>query len=118
MCTIDSYKDMDLRWYRNVVEKDLDLWHRLYLPIPKGTVIDMGAGAGETARLFLEHGATKVICIEMDEYALKLLHKNFDNDNRVIIIPEKVDKIKMDIEGSERNMIIETHFPFKWIKKH
>ena len=117
MCKIEDYNLMSLGSYRNIVENDLKIWHDHYLPIPEGTILDIGAGAGETAKFFLEHGATKVICVEMDKEAIKLLHENFDGNNRVIIVPERIDKIKIDIEGSERDMIVETHFPFKWIKK-
>ena len=53
-------------------------WEKWYLPIDvKGLIIlDVGAGEGESARFFLEHGAKKVICIEMDDVCFKRLELN------------------------------------------
>jgi SAM-dependent methyltransferase len=112
MCTIKDYENMHLGSYRNVLETELESWHEWHLPVT-GTVLDIGAGAGETAQFFLLHGAEKVICIEADRDALRMLHENFDKDPRVTIIESRVDRVKSDIEGSEKNAVIETHFPFK-----
>ncbi|HEV2119228.1 MAG TPA: class I SAM-dependent methyltransferase [Candidatus Bathyarchaeia archaeon] len=95
-----------------MVEQELEGWHDWYLPV-EGTVLDVGAGCGETAFFYLNHGAKRVICIESSPKAVELLKKNFGNDHRVVIVQALVDSIKIDIEGSERNMILETHFPFK-----
>jgi hypothetical protein len=94
--------------HRYVLERELDDWHRNYLPIGR-VVLDIGAGNGETAQFYLNHGAEHVICIEPDA---NLLYENFGSDSRVTIVPMAVNSIKSDCEGGEMNMVIETHFPF------
>jgi len=113
MCSIEDFKGLELDdEHRVTVEHELQGWHEWYLPVEK-TVLDLGSGCGETAFFYLNHGASKVICIESDPKALELLKRNFGGDSRVVIVEAHVDSIKIDIEGSERNMILETHFPFK-----
>ena len=57
-------------WRKSMCVTAVDEWNKYYLPIyVKGlTVLDVGAGEGETAKFFLEQGARKVICIEPDVY--------------------------------------------------
>ena len=113
MCTIEDFSRIELDdEHRLAVHLELEGWHKWYLPV-ENTVLDIGAGCGETAFFYLNHGAKKVICIESSPKAVELLKKNFGQDSRVIIVDAHVDSIKIDIEGSERNMIVETHFPFK-----
>jgi predicted RNA methylase len=113
MCSIEDFKRLDLDdEHRLIVEQELEGWHDWYLPV-EDTVLDLGAGCGETAFFYLNHGAKKVICIEANPKAVELLRRNFGDDSRVIIVEAHIGSIKMDIEGSERNMVIETHFPFK-----
>src|SRR5437899_4882266 len=110
MCELKDFERLELdNSHRVTLEEELELWHRFYLPVGK-TVLDLGAGCGETAFFYLNHGAEKVICVEGDPGAATLLRKNFGSDPRVTIIPEFINSIKMDIEGAEENMIIETHF--------
>ncbi|HEV2119780.1 MAG TPA: hypothetical protein VGS11_06735, partial [Candidatus Bathyarchaeia archaeon] len=113
MCSIEDFKQLELDDdHRVTVEQELEGWHEWYLPV-KSTVLDIGAGCGETAFFYLNHGARKVICVESDPKAVELLKKNFGSDSRVVIVDAHVDSIKIDIEGSERDMILETHFPFR-----
>ena|SRR2546425_7152558 len=113
MCSIEDFKQLELdEEHRVTVEQELEGWHEWYLPV-KSTVLDIGAGCGETAFFYLNHGAKKVICVEANPKAVELLKRNFGGDNRVVIVEAHVDSIKIDIEGSERDMILETHFPFK-----
>ena len=113
MCEIGDYRRLKLtETHRSYVETELQQWHDWYLPVGS-TVLDLGAGCGETTFLYLNHGAKRVIAVESDPEAVMLLRENFANDDRVTIIDAHIDSIKTDIEGSERNMIIETHFPFK-----
>ena len=108
MCEIADFKHLRLdESHKAILEGELETWHRCYLPIGK-VVLDIGAGNGETAQFYLNHGAEKVICVEPDA---KLLRENFGEDPRVVIIPLAVDSIKSDCEGAEKNMVIETHFP-------
>src|SRR5438093_12456875 len=111
MCNLEDFSNLRLTDYHaQILRDELDMWHRYYLPI-KGTVLDVGAGCGETAFFYLNHGAQRVICIESDETALECLHHNFDDNSRVVIVSAHLDGIKVDIEGSELGAIIETHFP-------
>jgi hypothetical protein len=92
------------------------MWHLYYLPrkpLAGKTVLDLGAGCGETAKFFLNHGASRVVCVEPDNKCLDYLRKNFGNDPRVTIVSDFVDHIKVDIEGAEEGMIFEAHFPVK-----
>ena len=118
MCKIEDFKDLSLtKEHREMLSGELETWHRVYLPVGD-TVLDVGAGCGETALLYLNHGAKKVICIECDPEALKHLRKNFSSDDRVLIVNVRIDSIKIDIEGSEDGLVIETHFPFKMRKMY
>jgi SAM-dependent methyltransferase len=94
-------------------------WSYDYIPTGfslKGlTVLDAGAGYGETAHLFLENGAAKVIAIESDPLASESLRQTIKaNGWPVEVIPEpfklehlklKFDVCKMDIEGGEAELL-------------
>lgn len=83
----------------------------------KGKVIlDVGADYGSTAECFLASGATKVICVDGDEGNYSCIlgfvsdkkdkvipHKKWicSPDNIAEILTNKVDIVKMDIEGAE-----------------
>jgi hypothetical protein len=111
MCTLDDFRHLKLdAIHRDILVGELELWHRVYLPIGN-IVLDVGAGNGETAQFYLNHGAKKIICIESDA---GLLCENFAHDPRIMIVPFGIDSIKVDAEGCEENMIIETHFPSKF----
>src|SRR6266571_462931 len=99
--------------YRTTVKREPQMWHESYLPV-QGTVVDMGAGCGETAFFYLHHGAEHVVCIEPSPAALACLRENFGNDPRVTILPFKIGHLKVDIEGGEEGMAVETHFPIRW----
>ncbi len=119
MCTVSDFGSLSLDpVHRSYVETELELWHEAYLPV-RGTVLDVGAGCGETAFFYLNHGASHVICVESDSEAVLHLRKNFGGDSRVTIVPMRVDSVKIDVEGSEEGMVLETHFPvrFKSVRK-
>lgn len=91
-------------------------WKKHYLPINVRdlTVLDVGAGEGETARLFLENGAAKVICIEPSDEAFAYLKKNAVSHPIVPINKrfemsdletQSFDFLKMDIEGYEESLL-------------
>jgi predicted RNA methylase len=79
-------------------------------------VLDVGAGEGETARFFLEHGAKSVICIEKNINCAKWLRKNAEcHPISYFIKPFELndlnmnfDFLKMDIEGYEE-MLLDKH---------
>lgn len=115
MCELADFADLELtplcrRW----LEDELESWHRDYLPVA-GTVLDVGAGSGETARFYLLHGADRVICIERYRPAFEMLCRNFAGDPRVTAIHADLSKIKVDVEGAEENMDLEIHFPYRWV---
>jgi hypothetical protein len=119
MCTLKDFDNLQLTpYHRKLLKEELQGWHDLYLnPARKFhkvnglmTVMDLGAGCGESAWFYLNHGAERVIAVENDPDAVKLLHANFDNDPRVTIINAGVSTIKIDIEGWEEGTVIETHF--------
>ena len=95
---------------------ELEKWHEYYLPAQGKTVLDLGAGCGETAFFYLNHGAKHVISVEPPGPALDLLRRNFGDDPRVTIVPASVDRIKIDIEGFEEGMLVETHFPTQFAR--
>jgi hypothetical protein len=110
MCKKEDFHHLELLpEHSSYLDTELELWHRCYLPVGE-TVLDLGAGCGETAQFYLNHGAKRVIAIESNPVAYALLAKNFSADERVTCISAHLDSVKMDIEGFERNMIIETHF--------
>lgn len=98
-------------------------WSKYYLPIDvRGlTILDIGAGEGETAKFFLDHGAAKVICIEPEPTALKILQTNaLNHPGKIVIYPKpfelsdlsiKHDFMKMDIEGYEEALLTIEQLP-------
>jgi hypothetical protein len=118
MCHIQDYNSIVLdETHRRIVESELEMWHQNYLPdgkdLPPGSIVlDAGAGCGETAFFFLQHGAARVVSIEGDPKILYALRHNFGADPRVIIIPVMLSHLKIDIDGGEEGMLLETHFPF------
>jgi hypothetical protein len=128
LCDLRDFDRLELLpLHRDLVQKEWYVWHRLYLPgsrlltdikgdrsLEGKEVMDLGAGCGETAFLFLNHGASRVHCFESDPAALELLKRNFGGDPRVTINQVQIGFIKIDIEGAEKDMVVETHFPAKW----
>ena len=99
-------------------------WEKHYLPefsLDGKTILDVGAGCGETAYLYFQHGAKRVIAIEIDPVQVEVLKRNSDlnswnNETRELkIIPrafelqdlsrEKFDFAKIDIEGGEADLL-------------
>jgi 16S rRNA A1518/A1519 N6-dimethyltransferase RsmA/KsgA/DIM1 with predicted DNA glycosylase/AP lyase activity len=112
MCNLSEFEKLDLLpQHRSWLEEEFELWHEHYLP-PEGVkdnlVCDIGAGCGETVQLYLNHGAGTVVAFERDRIASRKLVHNFLGDKRVLIL-EGVDFCKIDVDGSERNWLIETH---------
>lgn len=110
MCTLEDFKHLKLdSEHSKMLKNELDLWHKVYLPCGEYP-IDIGAGNGETAQFFLNHGAKKVICIEPDP---ALLLENFEDDPRVTVWPYATTFQKSDCEGGEKNATTEVHFPYR-----
>src|SRR5437867_209709 len=112
MCSISDYNGMRLcQGHSQNLTRELDWWHKAYRPGNK-VQLDIGAGCGETAKFYLNHGVEKVLCIEGNAGCLENLKANFNGDPRVIILPYFVDGIKIDIDGGEKGLVLETHFAF------
>lgn len=95
------------------------VWRRYYLPpfpLEGKTVLDIGAGCGETIYFYLLNGAKKVIANEIDPESVAFIEKNaLLNDWNVEIINGAFDIamlstyshdfMKMDIEGGEKCLV-------------
>src|SRR5256885_9400770 len=114
MCSLKDYEQIVIcQEHMQGVTQELENWHRFLIPHMGKTQLDIGAGCGETALLYLNHGAERVICVEGNKGCLRNLQRNFEDDPRVVIIPYFVENIKVDIDGGEKSMIVETHFPYR-----
>ena len=58
--------------------------------------------------MFLNHGAERVLAVEADPVNLSILQENFGMDPRVQIVPMKIDAIKIDVDGAEKGMAVES----------
>jgi hypothetical protein len=81
---------------------EAEIWEKFY-PQAKGTVLDVGSHC-DSPFWFLRHGASSVVAIDKENFAKELEHP------QIRFVQAEIDAIKIDIEGAERNMIIETHF--------
>lgn len=100
-------------------------WERDYIPeggLRGKTVLDIGAGEGESAHFFLRHGAKSVVCVEADAEKVKLLNYNTRLHNwpvKVIHEPfmlhhlweNPADFRKIDVEGAESVLLQEPSLP-------
>lgn len=111
--------------YFNAIIAEWYIWKKHYLPsspLQEKTVLDVGAGCGETAHFYFQHGAKKVIAIEPDQTAIRLLEKNATvNKWNIQIIHASFelehlnlphDYLKMDIEGFEA-ILLDLQSPLK-----
>ena len=100
----------------NIILNELSNWQAFYLPIDirNKTVLDVGAGEGETAKFFLEHGAKKVVCLESDVESYKNLYQNSKRFRGIEPLNASFslkhlyldfDFLKMDIEGYEEVLL-------------
>jgi ribosomal protein L11 methylase PrmA len=94
------------------------LWNEYYLP-PSGltgkTVLDVGAGCGETAALMFEKGAKKVVCVEPSMEEVRYLEENVKANGwdaevvptgfDVSMLRPGFDFVKMDCEGCEASLL-------------
>jgi hypothetical protein len=98
--------------YARIQANELRLWSKWYGDDFKGKIVlDVGAGAGETASFFFNRGAEKVIAVESNPEAIDCLYDNIvRNDWNCEILEGEFklsdleiphDYLKMDIEGGE-----------------
>ena len=106
-------------------------WLREYIPsfdISGKTILDIGAGCGESAYLYFKKGASKVVCIEQDHRAVDNLRRNarINKWNCEILVKRfetsdlriDCDLVKMDIEGSERLLFMLDKLPPMILESH
>lgn len=115
MCSESDYASLVLlRQHGDWVRAELEMWHADYLPAGK-TILDVGAGCGETAYFYLKHGAERIIGIEADPKAVEAFRQNFPeavivpSSAKLVLVEAVLDHIKIDIEGGEKGLVIETH---------
>lgn len=113
------------RYHATLLFDEWNAWQRLYLPnfsLKDKTVLDLGAGCGETAYFFLRYGAKQIFSVEPDPIAFRFLRKNIETNHwNVVPIREpfrieqfelaRFDFIKMDIEGSESQLLHAERLP-------
>ncbi len=94
-------------------------WTRFYVPAEFDfhgkTVLDVGAGEGETVELYRFHGARRFVCVEPDAQRAARLRENAGRNGWDADIHEEpfslkflqsgFDFMKMDCEGCERTLI-------------
>ncbi len=97
-------------------------WERLYLPafsLKGKTVLDIGAGAGETAQFYLSHGAEMIIAVEPTRDAFECLKANAERNHWNAELHNEAfnlrhlniehDFMKMDCEGCEYDTILSSY---------
>jgi hypothetical protein len=100
----------------NMIYHETADWIQNYAPINVNglTVLDIGAGEGETAKFYIEHGAKKVICIEPCRNAFRILKDNATRHREITPINKPFslsdllishDFLKIDIEGYEELLL-------------
>jgi SAM-dependent methyltransferase len=104
--------------HARMIVDEWKLWEEYYLPLfsLKGkTVLDAGAGVGETAVFYSRHGASKIYAIEIDKRKAELIEKNARLNNadvevfaepfslKHLLLP--FDFAKIDVEGAEAELL-------------
>jgi SAM-dependent methyltransferase len=107
------------RHYASVMLMEERNWAAWYLPrgfsLRGKTVLDVGAGNGETASFFFRNGASRVVCIERDRDAARLLSHNARRNGWNVQVMHasfepkflalQHDFLKMDCEGGEEGLL-------------
>jgi predicted RNA methylase len=101
-------------YYFELLWREWWAWRKWYLPswsLKGKTVLDVGAGCGETALFYFRHGAAKVIAVEPNPSLTPILKRNRDRNHwnmEVVEAPFELsmlawnyDFMKMDGEGCE-----------------
>jgi SAM-dependent methyltransferase len=118
-------------YYFELVWREWRSWKNWYLPswsLKGKTILDVGAGCGETALFYYYHGAKKVIAIEPQSSLVSVLRRNKARnkwDMQVVEGPfEKTmlewnfDFMKMDGEGCEALLLDASFLPPCAIEVH
>lgn len=100
----------------SLITGEMQVWIQSYLALNLAglIVLDVGAGEGETAKFFLDHGAAKVVCIEPCKKAYRYLARNASAHPEISAINKRFslsdlylphDFLKCDIEGYEEELL-------------
>lgn len=118
-------------YYFELLWREWRSWKNWYLPqwsLKGKTVLDVGAGCGETALFYYCHGASRVIAIEPQSSLVPLLRRNMSRnkwDMKIVEGPFQAsmlewnfDFMKMDGEGCEAQLLTEDSLPPCAIEAH
>jgi predicted RNA methylase len=118
-------------YYFELLWREWQSWKSWYLPpwsLKGKTVLDVGAGCGETALFYYLHGASRVIAIEPQSSLTHLLRKNIARNNWDMEVVEgpfqmpmldwNFDFMKMDGEGCEAQLLTADSIPPCAIEVH
>ena len=110
--------------YFHIIFGEWPDWKRTHLPpfsLKGATVLDVGAGCGETALFYFIHGVDRVICVEpnsdlsniigensrANKWNVEVLARPFD----LGMLSLKIDFMKMDCEGCEAQLLSADKLP-------
>jgi hypothetical protein len=106
-------------------------WKRTHLPpfnLKGATVLDVGAGCGETALFYFIHGVDRVICVERNLDLAKIIGENLRSNkwNAEVqarsfdaeMLKQDFDFMKMDCEGCETHLLSADTLPPCVIEVH
>jgi hypothetical protein len=118
-------------YYFELLWREWRSWKNWYLPpwsLKGKTVLDVGAGCGETALFYYLHGTSRVIAIEPQSSLSPLLRKNMSQnrwDMKVVegpfdlsMLEWNFDFMKMDGEGCETQLLKANSIPPCAIEVH
>ena len=131
MVKIGPYALEVTAYYMELLWREWRAWSKWYLPpwsLHGKTVLDIGAGCGETALFYYYHGAKKVIAVEPEPSLAPLLKRNGDRNGWNMEIVERsfdrsmlgwsFDFMKMDGEGCEAQLLSAESLPPCAIEVH
>jgi hypothetical protein len=117
-------------YFFNVVYGEWLDWKRYYSPLDLNgaTILDVGAGCGETALFYFLQGAKRVVCIEPDERLSRIVNENIQTNRwnaevltrhfDLDLLELDFDFMKMDCEGCEGQLLYAQSLPPCVIEVH
>jgi hypothetical protein len=118
-------------YYFELLWREWRSWKNWYLPpwsLKGKTVLDVGAGCGETSLFYYHHGASRVIAIEPQSSLVPLLRRNMSRnkwDMQIIegpfdasMLEWNFDFMKMDGEGCETQLLTVPSLPPCAVEAH
>ena len=95
---------------------EMQIWIKSYLSLNLSglKVLDVGAGEGEAAKFFLDHGAAKVVCVEPQTQKYRYLARNAAKHPSFLTLKKTInlsdlklpyDFLKCDLKGYEEELL-------------